>query len=225
MIGPHVYGDNRRGLWVQESTNLTDKLAHYLPRLRGAIPNLTDVFLPPTAAWSHRDQVRAAGFFSHTWAANHGRSAVALADYALAAHKAQKAGALELNIEGILDSNLASYVVTAVIRVRASKPLLPLRINVVPFKGAYLPIPYIADDPNLYVIAQCYGGNMEALYAADEVLADLTDYGLPAEKCSVMHAVMCEGPQGGARQVVLPQIRNRGSFYIDDLLLDAGLLV
>lgn len=224
-MGPHVYGDDRFGLWIAENANLTDKLTHYLPRLRGAIPNLTDVFLPPTAVESHRRQARGANFFVHTWAANHGRSAIALADYAISRHATQRTGALELNIEGMPEAQLTPYIVQAVMRVRAKKPNLPLRINVVPFKGQWLPRDLFIGDPELYVVAQAYGGNMQTLFAADEVLANLTDWGIPAKKCSVMHAVMCEGPRGGARQITLPHLRKRGAFYIDDLLLDAGLLV
>lgn len=226
-VGPHVYGGGRRGLWVQTNANLTDKLKHYLPRLRGAIPNLTDVFLPPTALKSNKDQVRAAGFFCHMYDVAHGRQPNVFADEALARFNAIGAGALELDFEGsaISDQNMSSYIEATVKRVRKSKPRLPLRINVVPFKGQFLPRELINSDPQLFVCAQAYGGNMEYLFAADEVKGNLIAWGILPEKANVMHAVMCAYRPGQERQVTLPQVRDKGAFYIDDLLLDAGLLV
>lgn len=231
-IGPSVFGNDRRELWVAENANLTDKLKHFLPRLRNAIPSLTDVFLPESAGSTNRQQVINTsrtfgaydGFFCHTWAAPHGRTATAMVDAALSARdRMGGGGALELNIEGIPDDKLRDYITAAVKRVRFRKPNLPLRINVVPFKGRYLPDALIRSDNNLFVVAQTYGGNMEILYAADEVRDDLIAYIGDPSKCSVMHAVMCSR-NGGPRQVVLPHVRNKGAFYIDDLLLDAGLL-
>lgn len=223
--GPHVFGNDRRGLWVASSPNLTDKLGHYLPRLRGAIPNLTDIFLPPEAAASHKDQVRQNNFFAHTYDVAHDRDPVTFAKNALARRKAQGTGALELDYEGsaITDAGLAAYITTNIRQIRKTNPNLPVRINVVPFKGRFLPSEFINDDAQLFVCAQTYGGNMDILYAADEVLDDLTAYGILKTKTNVMHAVMCSRG-AGPRQITLPAVRDKGAFYIDDLLLDAGLL-
>lgn len=236
--GPHVFGDNRRGLWVANNANLTDKLKHFLPRLRNAIPNLTDVFLPPEAGVSHADQVRQAGFFKHTYDVARDRDPVTFARAALARRKAQGTGALELDFEGKgignlsggvpgdVDANLAEYIRLTRAQIRKTNPNLPLRINVVPYKGQFLkPLTKIvADDPELFIIVQAYGGNMDELFPADEVKQDITVRGFHASKVSVQHAVMCRVGGSANRQVTLPQVRNKGAFYIDDLLLDAGLL-
>lgn len=221
--GPHVFGNGRFGLWIQENSGLTAKLQHILPRLRGAVPNLTDIFIPPTAVASDKQRVRDAGFFCHLWVANHSRGPLEMADYAVQRHSALGTGALELNIEGMADDKLAGFITSALKRVRMHKPKLAVRVNVVPFKGEFLPRDLINVDPNLYVIAQAYGGNMDTLYAADEVMADLTDWGIIPAKASVMHAIMCAAP-GKPRQITLPSMRRRGSLYIDDLLLDSGLI-
>lgn len=227
--GPHVFGTNRRGLWVATNANLTDKLKHFLPRLRGAIPNLTDLFLPPEAAASHKDQCRQADFFVHTYDVAHSRTPEQFAKDALAARKRQGTGALELDFEGgaINDQNLAGYIAATVRQVRKTNPNLPLRINVVPWKGVFLATlelrRMVADDDQLFIIAQAYGGNMEELFAADEVWRDIATRGFHGSKVSVQHAIMCRwGPL--PRQVTLPSLRDKGSLYIDDLLLDAGLL-
>lgn len=226
MTGPHVFGRGRRGLWVASSPNLTDKLKHFVPRLRAAIPNLTDVFLPPEAGMSHKDQLRQGNFYVHTYDVARDRTPQEFAKAALAARKRQGTGALELNFEGgaITDSGMSAYIVAAVKQVRVNHPNLSVRINVVPFKGRFLPVALINDDPQLYVCAQAYGGNMEILYAADEVLDDLTTHGVFPQKANVMHAVMCAPAPLTQRQVTLPAVRDKGAFYIDDLLLDAGLL-
>jgi hypothetical protein len=224
-VGPYVFGPNRRSLWVASSENLTDKLKHYAPRLRNAIPNLTDVFLPPEAGPIHKDILKQNNFFVHMYAVAHDRSPVEFADYAVARHKAQGVGALELNFEGgnITDGTLASYMEATMKRVRSKKPNLPVRANVVPFKGRYVSVQAINNDPQLYVCVQAYGGNMDILYAADEVKEDLVTYGVYPHKVTVMHAVMCSRGTG-PRQLTLPAVRDKGAFYIDDLLLDAGLL-
>lgn len=225
-VGPSVFGSNRRGLWVASNANLTDKLKHFAPRLRNAIPNLSDVFLPPEANTVHKDILRQNNFFVHMYDVARDRTPQEFADAALARHKAQDAGALELNFEGgaITDDGMAAYITATIKRVRIKKPNLPVRINVVPFKGKFLPVNYINADAQLFVCAQAYGGNMEILYAADEVKADLTNYGIFSDKVNVMHAVMCAYRPGANREVTLPNVRDKGAFYIDDLLLDAGLL-
>jgi len=225
-VGPSVFGPNRRGLWVASSANLGDKLAHFLPRLIFAIPNLTDLFLPPEATEVHKLQVRAAGFYAHMYDVARGRTPIQFADAALLRHAAQKSGGLELNFEGsaITDEGLANYITATIKRLRSKKPNLPVRINVVPFKGQFLPVNFINADAQLFVCAQTYGGNMDILYAADEVKDNLTNYGVFSSKANVMHPVMCSHKPGEPRQITLPLVRNTGAFYIDDLLLDAGLL-
>lgn len=223
--GPHVFGGNRRGLWIAYNESLTDKLKHYLPRLRNAIPNLTDLFLPPQAGPSHKDQCRQADFFVHTYDVAHGRDPVAFAKEALSRRQAQGTGALELNFEGsaISDSGMADYITKTIAQVRKTNPNLPVRINVVPFKGEFLPVDLINNDRNLFVCVQGYGGNMDLLYAADEVKRNLADWGILEAKANVMHAIMCSRGSG-PRHLTLPTVRDKGAFYIDDLLLDAGLL-
>lgn len=224
-IGPHVYGRNRRGLWVASSSNLTDKLGYFLPRLRNAIPNLTDLFLPPEATADNASRCRENGFFAHTYDVARDRGPAAFAKAALAARKRQGTGALDLNFEGssITDDGMGAYIVSTLKQLRSTNPNLPVRINVVPFKGKFLPVELINADPQLFVVAQGYGGNMDILYAADEVLDDLVSYGIDKPKTNVMHAVMCSRG-AGERQLTLPAVRDKGAFFIDDLLLDAGLL-
>lgn len=226
MMGPHVFGEDRRGLWVASNVNLTDKLKHFLPRLKNAIPDLTDLFLPPEATEEHKLQVRAYGFYSHMYDVARGRTPVVFADQALYKHWQQKAGALELNFEGsaITDAGMSEYITATIKRVRSKKPNLPVRVNVVPWKGQFLPVKLINDDPQLFVCAQTYGGNMDELYAADEVKDNLTNYGVFPRKANVMHPIMCVTAPGKPRQITLPNVRSKGAFYIDDLLLDAGLL-
>ena len=226
--GPHVFGNNRQGIWVGEKnteTELRDKLTHFLPRLRGPVPGLTDIFLPQSATLAHKQQCVGAGFFVSTYIVAHGDSAVTLADKALAHRNRLKSGAIEFNLEGaaVQDPVLKQYATALVARVRKTNPNLPIRLNVVPFKGYVLPVSLINGDDQLFVIAQNYGGNMEVLFGADEVEADLLDWGILRHKVSIQHAVQCSF-RGGPRQLTMPNLRNKGSLYLDDLLLDAGLL-
>ena len=227
MIGSYVFGDNRQSLWVAENGNLTDKLTHFLPRLRAPIPNLTDLFLPESATRNHAAQVRQAGFFAHLYTVAHGDTAIKLADRSLASHKRIGAGALEIDFEGAGiggDQNMAQYIFDTVARIRATKPLLPVRINVTPYKGGYLPVGLINADARLSLAVQCYGGNMDALYSVEDVVGEVVRWGVNPAKVVAMQAVMCAQRVGGRREVTLPQSRNIGAYYIDDLLLDAGLL-
>jgi len=225
-VGPQVFGDGRRHLWVAESSNLTDKLKHFLPRLRAAIPNLTDLELPPTATRTNSDQVRAAGFFASMYEVAHGRTPEAFVDSALANHARIKVGGLELNFEGsaVEQMGLRIYIDRALTRLRSKKPNLPTSINVVPYKAGMMPVARINQDPNLTLTIQGYGGNMEALYSEADLLREALSWGLREEKVTIMSAIMCAQGVGGPREVTLPQVRNRGAFYIDDLLFDAGLL-
>jgi hypothetical protein len=225
-VGPYVFGDGRRHLWVAENANLTDKLKHFLPRLRGAIPNLTDIELPPSATRTHSDMVRAAGFFANSYEVAHGRTPLAFADSALANHGRIKVGGLELNFEGsaVEQMGLKTYITQTIARVRSKKPLLPVSINVVPWKAGMVPVALINDDQKLTLTIQAYEGNMDGLVAADDLMREALKWGIRPEKITIMHAVQCAQFIGGPRQITLPKVRDRGAFYIDDLLLDAGLL-
>lgn len=225
--GPYVFGDYRQSLWIAWNANLTDKLKHILPRLRAAIPNLTDLMLPPEATKDHRRQVLDAGFFHHMYDVAHGRTPKDFAEQALARHAAQKAGALELDFEGSgigADSNMANYIGSTIQWIRKSKPNLPLRVNVVPYKGQYLPHWRINPDDFCQVAVQCYLGNMDGLVSAEDAIWDVVAWGTEPGKVTAMHPVMCSQRPGLPRQVTLPQARNKAAYYIDDLLLDAGLL-
>lgn len=216
----------RRDIWIAWNENLTDKLKHYLPRFRNAIPNLTDVFLPEQATVDHRDMCREANFFAHTYGVAHSRTPEQFAKEVLARRAAQKTGAIDLNFEGgaISDTGLADYITKTIGQVRKTNPKLRVRINVVPWKGQFLPHGLINGDPNLVVGAQNYGGNMEELFGAEEIRENLVAWGITPAKAMVIHAVQCSYRPGLPRQTVIPNIRGAAGFYIDDLLLDAGLL-
>jgi hypothetical protein len=225
-VGPYVFGDHRRHLWVAENASLTDKLTHFLPRLRAAIPNLTDLELPPTATNAHVQQVKAAGFFAHMYEVAHGRTPEAFADAAMANHSRIKAGGLELNFEGsaVEQMGLNLYITRTLKRVRAKKPNLPVQANCVPYKAGMVPVVLINEDPKLTVCFQGYLGNMDKLVSSEFLLRDALQWGLRLEKVTVMEAVMCSPAPGRPREITLSETRNRGAYYIDDLLLDAGLL-
>jgi hypothetical protein len=222
--GPHVFGDDRLGCWFIDAPGwFPDKLRDRLPKVKAL--GVTDAFLPTSATLVEKQLVRKADlFFALYEPPPHGRDANRYATDALDAVTRLAAGALELNVEGIPDASLAEYVRDVVRKIRALKPGLRLRINVVPFKGRYLPAQLFYDDRQLFVIAQCYLGNMDARVAEDEVLRDLLGY-LPPEKCSLMYAAHCGIGYGRSKRVPsLPQIRWRGSIYSDDLLADGGYL-
>lgn len=231
--GAHVFGPNRVGLWIIPNSNLTDKLKHVLPRARGAkaIPNLTDIFLPPEAQFFHRDQCRHAGFFVHTYDVAHSTPAVALAKAMKAKRLALGTGALEVDLEGAAvqpdKPALANYARAFVAEIRRTNPNLPVRLNVPPFKGYALPVDLIRDDPQLFVIAQAYFGNQDGRCSEADVLMDLLDWGVPAAKAKVMYGVLAENPQG-VRVYALPNPEykpiTQGSVFSDDLLIDAGVL-
>ncbi len=222
-VGPHPFGDIRIGIWVMPSTSLADKLRHRLPQLSAF--RVTDVFLPPEATTNEKRIVRDAGYFAALYEPPpKGRGAAEYAAAALADVNRLAMGALELNIEGVADNLLAEYVSATVAAIRKQKPKLRLRINVVPFKGAYLPVELFTSDQQLYAIAQCYLGNMDERVAEDEVARNVIDYGIPRGKVSVMYAAHCSPMLGKPRVPALPKIRYRGSIYTDDLLTDAGYI-
>ena len=220
-MGPFVYGDDRLGVWIIESANLTDKLKHVLPRLRNVHP-ITDVFLPESVTTAQKDQVKAAGYSQALYATANGRSAASLVATALSTHAGR--GALELNIELPFDDQLSPYITEAVARVRLVRPNLALRINVAPFKGYRLPVSLFVDDPKLYVIAQAYYGNMDGRLSEADVLLDLLEYGIPPAKASIMYGAMAGQPRRFSLPDVTYRHLRRGSIYSDDLMMNAGLL-
>jgi hypothetical protein len=229
--GAHVFRANRVGVWVIPNANLTDKLKHVLPRLRGPIPNLTDIFLPPEATKAHADQCRAAGFFVSTYDVAHSTPPGLCAANMLAHRNVLKTGALEIDLEGAAVQPdrpaLAAWAEAFVRRVRSTNPNLPIRLNVTPFKGYALPVSLINSDPQLFVIAQAYFGNQDGRCSEADVILDLLDWGVARDKVSVMYGALCENPQQ-QRVYALPNPEYKpitsGSVFSDDLLLDAGVL-
>lgn len=217
--GPHVYGDGRIGCWVTPSTNLSDKLRDRCPKIKRL--GVTDIFLPREAHITDKTIVRQNDLFVALWEGPPaGKNAVGYAAQALGDITRLEIAALELNIEGVLDDKLSDYVRMVVSQIRKVKPSLRLRINVVPFKGQFLPADLFGSDRQLFVIVQNYLGNMDQRVAENEVERDLIDYGIPREKVSVMYGAHVGQP----RVPSLPVIRYRGSIYQDDLLANAGYL-
>lgn len=222
-VGPHVYGDGRIGCWFIENSGFTSKLRDRLPKV--AALGVTDAFLPPSAVLSDKALVREAGLFAALYELPpHGRSSAEYAQAVLDDVRRLGMGACELNIEGVADDKLVAFVRDVVARIRKPRPSLRLRINVVPWKGAYLPADLFASDPQLFVIVQAYLGNMDARVAEDEIVRDLVAYGIPQAKVSVMYGAHVSPGGGRPRVPALPSIRFRGSIYSDDLLADAGYI-
>lgn len=219
MIGPHVFGDGRKGCWFIPSTSFSDKLRHRAPQV--AAIGVTDAFLPREATLADKAVVRDAGLYVALWEGPpHGLSAKEYAARALADLKRLGISALELNIEGVPDAELESFVRSTVSAIRKTRRALRMRINVVPFKGVYLPDDLFVSDAQLYVIVQNYLGNMDTRVAEDEIVRELVDNGIPWAKCSVMYGAHVGSP----RVPSLPATRYRGSLYSDDLLADAGYI-
>lgn len=218
-VGPHVFGDGRIGCWITPSTNFSDKLRHRLPLIRAL--GVTDAFLPSAAGTSDKTLVRAADLFVALYETPPaGKSALEYAAQTLSDVQRLGVAVAELNIEGLVDSKLATFVQETVAAIRKVRPSLRLRINVVPWKGGYLPTALFQSDPQLFVIVQNYLGNMDARVAEDEIVRELVDYGVPREKVSVMYGAHIGQPRVRA----LPQIHFRGSIYQDDLLANAGYI-
>ncbi len=220
-IGPHVYGDNRRGCWFIFAAGFTDKLRHRLPRL--APYNVTDVFLPREATAADKQLVVESRLFAALYETPPaGKTAAEYAEQALADVDRLKYGALELNIEGIADDRLAAFIIDTVGLIRAKKPNLRLRINVVPYKGQFLPAGLFAWDPQLFLVIQNFLGNMDARVAEDELVRNVVERGVPEPKVSVMYGAHISPGNGRPRVPALPEMRRRGSIYSDDLLADGG---
>lgn len=224
--GAHVFGANRVGLWVIPNASLTDKLTHLLPRARGPIPNLTDIFLPPEAEPSHRLQCRNAGFFVHSYDVTHGFAADFMAKKMLADRKRLGTGAIEIDLEGAAvqpdKPRMAEWATLFVETVRKTNPKLPIRLNVPPFKGYALPVELVWSDPQLFVIAQSYFGNQDGRLSEADVLLDLLDWGVPQSKVKIMYAALADDPSN-VRVYSLPNPQykpiTQGAVFSDDLLL------
>lgn len=223
-VGPHVFGDNRLGVWFIHAEGwFTDKLRQRLPRVKAL--GVTDIFLPRQATLADKQLVRDAGLFAALYETPpKGMDAKAYAAQAVVDVNRLKTGALELNIEGVADDDLAPFIRDTVTAIRAKKPNLRLRINVVPFKGLYLPSDLFGSDPQLYLIVQNFLGNMDARCPEDEIVRDVVERGVPPAKVSVMYGAHIAWKAGGVRLPSLPEIRWRGSIFSDDLLADGGYL-
>ena len=223
MIGAHVFKDDRLGLWAIENSGLTDKLKHVLPRVRSVMP-VTDIFLPPSATLIDKQVVRDNGFFVAGYDVANGRGPTVLGDAMVGTANRLGLAVLEADIELPNDDKLAPYITAFVKRVRMHKPNIRLRINVAPFKGYRLPISLFESDPNLFVIAQAYSGNMDGRLSEADVLSDLLDWGIHPDDASVMYGVMNGNPRVYTLPSTVYRAPKRGSLYSDDLLIGAGVL-
>jgi len=227
-IGPHVFKQNRVGLWAIENANLKDKLKHVLPRAKALIPNLTDIFLPLSATLADKDIVRQNGFAAHLYCVAGSIDAVTLAKEAKAARLRLGTGAIEVDLEGAQvqpdKPALANYQRAFVGEIRRTNKNLALRLNVPPYKGYAIDVGQINNDPELFVIAQAYYGNMDGRLSEADVILDLLDWGVARGKAKIHYAVMANSP----RTFVLPGASYKpiteGSVYDDDLLIDSGRL-
>lgn len=222
-VGPHVFGDDRLGVWFIYAEGFTSKLRDRLSKLKPL--GVTDVFLPRQATIEDKRLVRDAGYFAALYEIPpHGMTAASYSSQAIGDVNRLKIGALELNIEGIPDHLLAIYVTVAVNTIRLKKPNLRLRINVVPWKAQFLPQRLFQSDPHLYLIIQNFTGNMDGRTAEDGITRNAIDYGIPAEKVSVMYGAHISPGPGKPRVPALPEIRHRGSIFSDDLLAAGGYI-
>jgi hypothetical protein len=227
-VGPTVFGPNRVGLWSISNANLPDKLKHVLPRARALIPNLTDIFLPLDATMAAKDVVRQNNLYSHLYCVVGSTPPATLAAQALAARRRLGTGAIEVDLEGAQvqpdKPAMRMYAMAFVSEIRRTNPNLPIRLNVPPFKGYAIPVDLVVSDPQVFVIAQAYYGNMDGRLSEADVLCDLLDWGVPRAKAKIHYAVMANSP----RTFVLPGAGYKpiteGSVYDDDLLIDSGRL-
>jgi len=228
-MGPHVFGDDRLGLWIVDPGRGVGRLSAIRAFAAGAI---TDLYLPRTATPAHFDQVRATGFNAHLWVAVDGLNAPDYAARTLDDLNRLRPGACELNVELGVDSALEPYMREAVARIRARRRSFRLRLNVAPYKGAFVPADLLQSDPQLYVAEQTYYGDMSRVSEA-EALLDLLGYGVPPAKASLCYGAAGPTCRSSARVCTLPTffyagqlVRSlrRGVIFQDDLMADAGLI-
>lgn len=212
--------EDRLGIYVRG----TEELRRRLPSMRAL--GISDFFLPRTATKVDLDAVRNLGGAAHMWWATDGLSAKDYAERALADIAQKGPGAGALNIELHDDPPLRQYVEDVLRIIRAKRRLYRLAIDFAPFKGFAIPQQRILEDPNLYVRAQNYGGNMDFFFSPSEVKDDLEAWGAPKAKATVLYAAACRVHGSPDRQRVFPELRwpMRGCVYNDDLLSEVGLL-
>ncbi len=241
MAGPHVFEDGRVGLMVTDPApgSLADKLADRLPKIRAFAGGMvTDCFLPRSASSSDLGRVRAADMGAHLWAAVDELSAAQYAARTLADIERAKPGAVELNIELETDAALEPYMRAVVTAIRRKLPSRRLRLNIAPYKGAFLPLDLLAGDPNLYACEQTYYGDLSRV-SEGEALLDLLEAGVLMRKASLCYgaAALAGGRLLVAQERVvglgtlwtwstgaLVRGLRRGIIFSDDLLTDVGLL-
>lgn len=212
--------EDRLGIYIRGTENLAGRL----PSIKAF--GFADVFLPPTAQPADLARVRGLGLSAHMWWATDDLTPKEYAARALENIDRLGPGAGELNIELPTDAALPGYVEEVVRIIRAKRRSYRLRINLAPLKGFAIPQQRLAEDPNLYVAAQNYKGDMSPFSDAD-VLTDLLAWGAPREKATVCYGAHGPVPgSNGKRVCTLPELRwpMRGVVYNDDLMADAGFL-
>lgn len=219
-VGPHVFGDGRLHCWIINPAYL----AHRAPLLRDRF-GVTDFDLPEHAGPEHKDIVRGLGCFVATWTTPAKRGPIRYAAESLAAMDRMGSSVLEANIEGE-DAWLTTYIPAFHSEIRKKRRAMRLRINVVPFKGKFLPASLWVDDPNLFIIVQGnYLGNMAPSISPADAVYDLLEHGIPLDKIAVQYGAHVAPALGDDREPALPGwIRRRASIYQDDLMADAGYL-
>ena len=238
MAGPHVFEDGRVGLWIVNLPALRGRLAAIRAFAGGMV---TDLFLPRDASANDLGNVRKAGFVgAHIWAAVDGLSAAEYAARTIADVERAKPGAVDLNVELGADAALEPFMHAVVLALRAKMPGRRLRLNVGAFKGAFLPVDLVLNDPQLYACEQTYYGDMSRVSEA-EALLNLLEAGVPMQKAALCYGAAAlvpdpDVPAGGSLRVVglgtvwrwsdgiLQRPLRRGVIFHDDLLADVGLL-
>jgi len=221
-LADHVFED-RVGLWIVDPTRGVGRL-QAIRAFGGGI--IRDLFLPRTATRAHFGAVRKAGLNAHLYEAVAGLSAEAYVARVLDDVATLQPGAVDLDIELGEDAPMPAFVEAVVRGVRAVRPNLRLRLNFAPWKGFAVPAELLATDPNLYVCAQNYLGNMDELLSPVDVLADLLAHRAPPYKATVCYAAACTVLGSSGRLRTLPDLSraHRGTIYQDDLMADTGLL-
>jgi len=220
-VADRVFED-RVGLWIVDAGRGVSRLPAIKAYGGGLI---RDVFLPRTSSPAHFAAVRGVGLYAHLWVAVDGRSAPQLAYDTLADIARLGPGAVDLNIELGSDAALKPYVLEVVLRIRAKRMSLRMRLNVGAWKAFALPALELASDPNLYACEQTYAGNM-ARYSEADAYADLLAYGVPEHKATLCYGAAGPVPPNGVRVCTLPNLgrRGRGVIFHDDLMAQVGLL-
>lgn len=219
---------DRLGLWIVAPAELSLRRIEAIRAL-----GIRDLFFPAgsagTPATVHAElRARAAGCYLHAWLAVDGRGPYEYADAVLAWLRTHPGGC-DLNIELGRDDDLAPYIDTVLTRIRRHYPRRPLRLNLAPWKGAYLPESVReqwARVAPVWVAGQTYAGDM-APYPPLDVWRDLVGHGVPVDRASLCYGAA--GPVGGtapARVCTLPLARlpRDGVVFHEQLLVEVGVL-